>query len=228
MVRINCKTIFSILFVTKSIIGLTQGHVMKRITMSIILSFSHQALSFKFFNHQQPYRTSFLSRLIKPPRPTLAVRSYSYQYAQHRADILFLRAALRSNDDIVQARLEVASAKRKVRRSNAQEDYERNLRLKRTLHTEASSPAGEDEINKEGPGMKYDIPAMYAIRVSADKELRDEFRMNGREKRGRMFVEYGSEGCKSIKGLKFELHSFFRCLKKSSFLMSVALPVGKM
>lgn len=58
------------------------------------------------------------------------------------------------------------------------------------------------------------------------KELREELRMNGREKRGRMFIELGSPGSCSLKGLKMELHSFFRSLRKSTYILSAALPEG--
>ena len=48
--------------------------------------------------------------------------------------------------------------------------------------------------------------------------------MNGREKRGRVFIQHDSEGCASLKGLKFEIHAFFRALKKSTYLLSANLP----
>jgi len=65
---------------------------------------------------------------------------------------------------------------------------------------------------------------MYQIRIAVDKELRDELKMNGREKRGRVFIEKDTEGCSSLSGLKVEMHAFFRALKKSTYLLSANLP----
>lgn len=120
------------------------------------------------------------------------------------------------NEYLVQARLAVQAAKKQSRKDALEQDRLRNLRIKRMLQSSA-------ETNEEGSS-SYVQRDMYAIRVSVDKELRQELKMNGREKRGRVFVEVGSEGSQSMKGLKFELHSFFRCLKKSTFLLSAGLP----
>ena len=59
-----------------------------------------------------------------------------------------------------------------------------------------------------------------------DGTLRSELKMNGREKRGRMFVAPNSDACMTIQGLKKELHEFFRSLKKSSFILRAGLPKG--
>lgn len=120
-----------------------------------------------------------------------------------------------SNPDIVAARLEKQTAKRAARARSLEDTRQRNLRLKNLIHTEAKSGTNAGD---------YPIPSLYAVRVSVCQELRRELRMNGREKRGRLFVEVGSEGCKTLKGIKFELHSFFRVLKKSTYTLSAALP----
>lgn len=121
-----------------------------------------------------------------------------------------------SNEYLVQARLAVQAAKKQSRKDALEQDRLRNLRIKRMLQSSTESNQEEN--------YPYSQLDMYAIRVSVDKELRQELKMNGREKRGRVFVEVGSEASQSLKGLKFELHSFFRCLKKSTFLLSAGLP----
>ena len=74
---------------------------------------------------------------------------------------------------------------------------------------------------------------MYAVKLVTDKILRSELKMNGREKRGRMFVERPfsldteSEDelpCTSLKALKQTIHEFFRRLKRSTYTLSAGLP----
>ena len=125
---------------------------------------------------------------------------------------------IKSNEYLVQSRLAAAAAKRESRRKSLEQDRERNLRLKRLIHSSSSSSEDASE------GDRFPIPSLYAVRVSVDKILRDELRMNGREKRGRVFIEVGSTGATTIKGLRFELHAFFRSLKKRSYLLSAGLP----
>lgn len=127
------------------------------------------------------------------------------------------KSQIKSNDYLVQTRLAVAAAKRESRQKTLDQDRERNLRLKRLIHTNSSA---QKDTTESG----FPIPKLYAVRVSADQILRDELRMNGREKRGRVFIEIGSNGATTFKGLKFELHSFFRSLKKSTYLVSAGLP----
>jgi len=122
-----------------------------------------------------------------------------------------------SNEYMAQARNAVEAAKRQSRKAALDNDKERNLRLKRLLHTDANT---DTETSENG----HVIPKMYQLRVSVDRELREELRMNGREKRGRVFIETASEGCQTVKGLKFEMHAFFRALKKSTYLLSANLP----
>ena len=124
---------------------------------------------------------------------------------------------IKSNEYLVQTRLAVAAAKRESRQKSLEQDRERNLRLKRLIHTESRA---QNNTSESG----FPIPNMYAVRVSVDGILRDELRMNGREKRGRVFIEVGANGATTFQGLKFELHSFFRSLKKSTYLLSAGLP----
>ena len=124
-----------------------------------------------------------------------------------------------SNEYLVQARIQARNEKRQIREKSLEDDKERNLKIKRMIHNDSQS-------NKNN-GLKaggFQVPNLYALRVSVDKQLREELKMNGREKRGRVFIEEGTEGCKSLKGLKSEVHSFFRCLKKSTYLLSAGMP----
>jgi len=66
---------------------------------------------------------------------------------------------------------------------------------------------------------------LIAIQVSVDTTLRLELKLNGREKRGRIFVTPSSEACTTLPGLKQELHAFFRCLKRSTYTIHASLPL---
>ena len=117
-----------------------------------------------------------------------------------------------TNEELGESKL----GKKAARKRSKLADKERNLKLKELLSNKSS---GVDEN-----GVAFKIPSLYAVKLSVCKELRDELKMNGREKRGRIFIELGSDGSKTLKGLKMELHSFFRSLRKSTFILSAALP----
>lgn len=140
-----------------------------------------------------------------------------HQIARSMSTHLLSSASRSSNNDIVAARLETQAAKRAAKAKSVQEVRERNLRLKRLISTEA------DNAISGGDG-SYPIPSLFALRVSVCRELREELRMNGREKRGRAFVEVGSDGTKTLKGLKAEVHAFFRALRRSTYVLSASLP----
>ena len=127
-----------------------------------------------------------------------------------------------SNQELVQRRLDVAKANKEARLRSAQETHQRNLRLKRMLHTEAAS--GNNNNNET----TYDTPTLYAVKVSVAEDLRQELKLTGREKRGRVFIETHADGCRSIKGLRYELHAFFRCLRKGTYILEASLPVGEL
>ncbi len=130
-----------------------------------------------------------------------------------------------TNEYLVQARIQARNEKNQVREKSKEIDRERNLRIKRLLHVDATSSSGENSDSNEQDGsVEFVIPKLYAIRVSVDKELRDELKLNGREKRGRMFIEEGTPGCDTVKGLKYEIHAFFRFLRKSTYLLSAGMP----
>ena len=64
----------------------------------------------------------------------------------------------------------------------------------------------------------------FSVSVSVCEELREELSLSGRERRGRVFVEIGSPATRSLKALKYDIHAFFRALRKSSFVLSACLP----
>jgi predicted sulfurtransferase len=130
---------------------------------------------------------------------------------------LFATAPL-SNKDLVERRIEKSRAKRLARDRSVQERVERNYNIKRILH-------GSDEAsNEENGGTEFSVGPLYAVKVWVDEALREELRLTGREKRGRVFIEAGSQGASTLRGLKDELFSFFRALRKDTFLLTATLP----
>jgi len=118
----------------------------------------------------------------------------------------------------------VAAANRDTRKANLEQDRQRNLRIKEILQQGGSGSARNFSTNTTTT-TSYPIPPMYAIRVSVDKTLRKELKMNGREKRGRVFIEMNSDGSQTFRGLKMAVHGFFRCLRKSTYTLSASLPI---
>lgn len=121
-----------------------------------------------------------------------------------------------SNQELVEQRLELARVKKEARLQSIKESRERNLQLKRLFHDSALNTTS---------GNNYTVPNMYAVKVSVCKELRQDLKLNGREKRGRFFVEVGSKGSETLKGLQMELHAFFRALRKSTYRLEATLPI---
>ena len=131
-----------------------------------------------------------------------------------------LSSSIPSNQELVSQRIQVARAKKHARRQSQLQIQERNLSLKRLFHTNSTNTTtnGTNE---------YPVPPLYAVKVSVCDELRQELKLNGRERRGRVFVQKKSDAAQTLKGLKQELHSFFRCLRKSTFILHASLPNGK-
>jgi len=123
-----------------------------------------------------------------------------------------------TNQVLEERRLEIKRGKRAAIKQNTQERVSRNLDIKRLLHTENSADSG----NSTSSG--FQPPPLYAIKVWVDDELREELKLSGREKRGRVFIETGSEGTKTFRGMKDELFGFFRALRKDTFLLTANLP----
>ena len=123
-----------------------------------------------------------------------------------------------TNQDLVARRLEVIRGKKAARKRSAQERESRNLSIKRLLHSESSGDGESSESSS------FQVPALYAVKVWVDDELREELKLSGREKRGRVFIESGSEGTKTFRGMKDEIFGFFRALRKNTFLLTANLP----
>lgn len=139
-----------------------------------------------------------------------------------------------ANQQIVARRNEINRQKRQVRQKALDKDRERNLKLRNLFH---------EETQQQHPSSN--VSPMFAVKVVTCPTLRSELKMNGREKRGRMFVERPSilsskqndndddgtsddeneYACMSLKALKQTIHEFFRRLKKSTYILSASLPI---
>mmetsp|Transcript_17800 Transcript_17800/g.35697 ORF Transcript_17800/g.35697 Transcript_17800/m.35697 type:complete len:989 (-) Transcript_17800:127-3093(-) len=151
-----------------------------------------------------------------------------------------------ANQQIVARRNEINRQKRQARQKALDKDRERNLKLRNLFMEEKQNDSSSSSSHDSSS-----IPPMFAVKVVTCRTLRLELRMNGREKRGRMFVERpsifsamqneGGEGeveqrdddasddneyaCMSLKALKQTIHEFFRRLKKSTYILSASLPI---
>jgi len=103
-----------------------------------------------------------------------------------------------SNQELVEERLRIGLEKKENRLRSKQNKHNRHMEIKRLLHTNTTN---------------YTVPDLYAVKISVCKELREDLKLNAREKRGRFFLEKGGEAT-TLRGLKKELHEFFRALKK--------------
>jgi len=118
-----------------------------------------------------------------------------------------------SNQDLLERRLEINRGKRAARERSAQERASRNLNIKRLLHSDTS---GDNNTGSSS----FQVPPLYAVKVWVDDDLRDELKLSGREKRGRVFIEMGSKGTTTYRGMKDEIFGFFRALRKNTFLLT--------
>jgi predicted sulfurtransferase len=129
-----------------------------------------------------------------------------------RSSLLLLERL--SNQELAERRTSVYRAKRQAREKTIQQRVDKHLRVKRLLQTTNNG--------------NFEPPTLYAIKVWVDDALRQELRLSGREKRGRVFLEKESdnnnEATTTLKGLRSELHGFFTALRKESFLLTASLP----
>ncbi len=121
-----------------------------------------------------------------------------------------------TNQDLVERRLEVIRGKKAARQRSAKERESRNLNIKRLLHSDNSGDNSDSS--------SFQVPPLYAVKIWVDDELREELKLSGREKRGRVFIESGSDGTKTFRGMKGEIFGFFRALRKNTFLLTANLP----
>lgn len=142
------------------------------------------------------------SRMLAKPRAFSSLISRLWETIPEKGP-------LPTNQELVERRLAANRAKRESRERMVQERVDRNLRLKRLLHSNST---------------EYPVPPLYAVKIWVEEELREEMRLSGREKRGRVFIEAGTDGVSTIKGLRRELFAFFTALKKNTFLLSASYP----
>ena len=149
----------------------------------------------------------------------------SHHHHQHKTSIQHPLSSTKdspfhstTNQQIVLRRNEINRAKRQARQKALQQDRQRNYKLRNLFSQETTANS-------------KNVPPMFAIKLVTDRILRSELKMNGREKRGRMFVPRPIDGSEeecavtSLKALKQTIHEFFRRLKKSTYLLSASLPV---
>ena len=129
-----------------------------------------------------------------------------------------------SNQDLVEQRLSASRAKKQAQQQALDEVHARNMKFKRMMHFKNDSSISNNSSNNNNNN-DYPVPVLYAIKISVCEQLRQELNLNGREKRGRVFVEQGTNGTYSIAGLRREMHAFFRALRKASYCMAASLPV---
>jgi predicted sulfurtransferase/predicted O-methyltransferase YrrM len=127
-----------------------------------------------------------------------------------------------TTQQLVEQRLAVNRAKQEASKKSANEVAQRNYRIKQLLHgnkTQSSLSASTLDSSSI-----YEVPPLYAIKVSVCEELRESLRLTGREKRGRVFVEAESAATCKLADLRQSLHSFFRTLRKRTYLLKAGVP----
>eukprot|EP00970_Alexandrium_tamarense_P004107 scaffold693_cov200-Alexandrium_tamarense.AAC.109 len=196
-----------------------------------LLAFTSPSTPFQYISNHRFATPSILSST-----PLLSSNTSSEPSPTSTAGAAFHASA---NQQIAHRRNELNRKKREARQKALDKDRERNLRL-RNLFLEENGKQHGDEA-----GGSFGVPPMFAVKVVTCRTLRTELKMNGREKRGRMFVERpdffsqldhdgtattksnedAEYACTSLKALKQTIHEFFRRLKKSTFILSASLPV---
>jgi len=124
------------------------------------------------------------------------------------------RMKIKTNAELVAQRLQASREIQQARQLSKQRTTERNQRVREIL--EKGSSATEST--------NYTVPPLFAVKVSVCDKLRKELKLSGREKRGRVFLEQSSDAVSSLRALKYELHAFFRALRKDTFLLQAGYP----
>ncbi|KAG7370094.1 rhodanese domain containing protein [Nitzschia inconspicua] len=164
-------------------------------------------------------KSSAFRLLYNSQRPLSTLRSSKIDGGNSLSEIAISSSPPLSNQDIVRRRLEAQRGKRLARQQSIEQRVQRNLYIKRLLHSGSSSNHKNTDQTTE-----FQVPPLYAVKVWVDDALRSELRLSGREKRGRVFIETSHNATQTLKGLKQELHGFFRALKKDTFLLRATLP----
>ena len=200
-----------------------------------------------FYHHQPTTQSRSISHLLtKQPTTKLSLSSTNTNKPIDTKAGAAYHASI--NQQIVQKRNNISRLKKEAKQRVIDNDRQRNLRL-RTLFLEenqnSSTSTNDGSVGGSGKGGNRAPPPMFAVKVVTCPTLRTELKMNGREKRGRMFVERspsllstlsladnreGEEkkedeyACTSLKTLRQTIHEFFRRLKKSTYILSASLP----
>ena len=142
---------------------------------------------------------------------------------------------IKTNRDLAEDRLQVYRAKREARQKSIESSNERNFHLKELLHGNATSvdslqtnigdvmsqPTSIDSKSNEIVGQ----PPLFQVKILVAESLRQELKLSGREKRGRVFMPISSNATCNMMALRAELHGFFRALKKDSYVLHGGYPM---
>eukprot|EP00586_Coscinodiscus_wailesii_P019407 CAMPEP_0172502070 /NCGR_PEP_ID=MMETSP1066-20121228/156121_1 /TAXON_ID=671091 /ORGANISM="Coscinodiscus wailesii, Strain CCMP2513" /LENGTH=343 /DNA_ID=CAMNT_0013277175 /DNA_START=58 /DNA_END=1086 /DNA_ORIENTATION=+ len=198
--------------------------LVRRAALAFHRRYHHHPRSCDFRYSFFPPPTTTTAQYPPRPRPALTTRrlaaaaqsSSSSSSSSSPSQIL----PIKSNNDIVSERLQSQREKKIVRQRYRHEKHLRNLELKRQFHS-----GGGNNNSRNGTAVVGD--SLFAVKVSVCPTLRRELNLNGREKRGRVFIDrLDDEGnaTTTIKGLTTRVHEFFRALRRSSFVLSGSLP----
>jgi len=203
-----------------------------------MLAFTSLPSSHPSFYHQPTTQSRSISHLLTN-RPSKQTKLSSTNTNTNKPVDTKSGAAYHAsiNQQIVQKRNTISRLKKEAKQKVIDNDRRRNLRLRTLFLEENQNSTAQDgaESNGSGKGDRAP-PPMFAVKVVTCPTLRTELKMNGREKRGRMFVERSpsllstlEEGkqeyaCTSLKTLRRTIHEFFRRLKKSTYILSASLP----
>lgn len=173
---------------------------------TLITSQSTTRKSCRVHHHYPPsFRLDRLSVLDKNPRCCFFTSAGTFNSATK----LFSAS---TNREIAEKRQQVYQAKREARQVSIDLVNERNFQLKRLLHSNGTEWGA------------FCVPPLYQIKVTVCEELRQDLKLSGREKRGRLFLEQDSAAVSSLAALRSELHAFFRALRKGTYVLSAGYP----
>jgi predicted sulfurtransferase/predicted O-methyltransferase YrrM len=160
---------------------------------------------------------------------TATAAAAEYEEKEKQQQLLLL-----SNQQLVEQRLAASRAKKEARYQSMQKSTHRNLKIKNMLYDDKNYSRRKQEQQYQSNNSNNNSMDLYAVRVSVCEELRQELKLSGREKRGRVFIEKQQNSSSSssttnaatisLEALKLELQSFFRALRKGSFILSASFP----
>jgi hypothetical protein len=144
------------------------------------------------------------------------------------------RIVLKTNRELAEERIQVYRAKREARQKSIESSNTRNYQLKQLLHgnhtngdviktistTDVETPSTANVVDTQS-----NIPTLYQVKILVCETLRQELKLTGREKRGRVFIPTSSSATTTMIALRAEMHAFFRALKKDSYLLYGSYPM---